>query len=183
MSLTAVKTAIVDAFKLAIPDLRTCETHGGRFDEKELQRISRRPPALFVAALGMGDFEDRAGSNSYEIRFGVFLIAKDQPGQQRAEVCELLAEAVLKTLKGNRWDQDAVESRPSNIAASNLYGANIDRHSVAMWAVTWRQRVDLGTDIDVDQLHDFLELQHTIDLNTDSDGEPLAVDNIEIPQE
>ena len=47
------RDAIVAAIKAALPDLYTCEAHGGRFDLNELTRWSRKAPAVLVAAVSV----------------------------------------------------------------------------------------------------------------------------------
>ncbi|CUR45508.1 hypothetical protein BN2364_1067 [Alloalcanivorax xenomutans] len=183
MSLISIQQAIVDGFKAALPALQTCERHGGRFDAGELNRISRRVPALFVASLNIGDVRSGHDGLSCDVTYGAFLITKDQPGQSRDLVSLALLDAALKTVADNRWGLDAAETLPANISASNLYGANIDRQAVAMWGITWRQRMNAGSDVDDSELADFLTFHADYDVAPGVDDNPIATDHVALPQE
>ncbi|MCJ8285105.1 hypothetical protein [Halomonas sp.] len=149
----AVRQAIVTTIAQALGSHVTVEAHGGRFDRAELARYSKRAPAVLVAAMGMPRVEDRPRARPM-VQFAAFVMCRDAPGASRDTQALTLAEALVRLVPGNVWGQDNVQ-RPEQLSAENLYSGEIDRLGIAMWAVSWRQIVNLSTQRDIGDLADF----------------------------
>ncbi|EGJ49048.1 phage protein Gp37 [Desulfocurvibacter africanus] len=158
MSLTAMREAIVAKIKAELPELKTVESHGGRFDFAELKRVSARTPAAFAACLGVSDAQawGSGGEVSCSALWAVFVVvASKQRDAPRDLVAMALTQAVLGLLPDQRWGLDASRSSPGQIRADNLFSSVVDKIGVAMWGVSWRQEVDIAN-VDLSSLPDFL---------------------------
>jgi glutamine cyclotransferase len=87
------------------------------------------------------------------------------------------AEAVMRTVKLNRWGLDNAQ-KPERLAADNLFSGQLDRKGIALWAVSWQQGVSLRY-TNVAELADFTLYTATHEVG---DG-PVAEDRVELPQE
>jgi len=181
MSLITIRTAVADAIRAALPSQVRVEGHGGRFDLGELRRVSTRPPGVFVAVLA---FEEIGQYGSYQLTLAAYLVTADAPGTSRGDAALALAGGLARIVRGNRWGLDESEGVPENIAGRNLYGAAIDKHGIAMWGLTWRQRFELLDEDDPDQaLNDFITYHGEIDVDPTQNGEPTVADTVQLPQE
>lgn len=147
-----VRDAIVATIKAELPELKDCQTHGGRFDLEELKRVSRRAPAVLVSAVQIPALADNR-ANQMRVRWVAYLIVKDAPGASRDVAALDYTEALMRLVKGNDWGLKSLQ-RPENIAADNLYSGGSDRNGMALWAVSWQQVVNLSH-ADISQLADF----------------------------
>ncbi|MEX0732844.1 MAG: hypothetical protein WED00_05685 [Aquisalimonadaceae bacterium] len=181
--LYTAREAITAGIKSALPELRTCETHGGRFDRGELQRLSRRAPAVFVAALGVPSVAETPRAGLPLVGWAAFVIVSDTPQVSRDVIALDYAEALLRLIndngKGHRWGLDGAQ-KPERLAADNLYSGSLDKMRVAMWAVTWRQGIHL-TPGAISELADFAlySATHLVGGSEDPDAE----DRVELPTE
>lgn len=182
MSLLTLRQAIVDDLKANVPNLKTCEGHGGRFDATELKRVAMRAPAVFVACLGLADVEEGHDGVAGTLTWGAFVVTRDTPGSSRDQAALAVLQAILVRLPGNRWGLDQAEGRPERVSAQNLYSATVDRLGVALWAVSWRQRMVIGGELDPAMLDVFATFDARYDLDTSQDGEPVAEDTVTMPQ-
>jgi len=147
-----VRDAIVATIKEALPALKSCSSHGGRFDLQELQRWSKQAPAVLVAAVQIPALADNR-ANQMRVRWVAYLMVKDAPGASRDVAALDYTEALMRLVKGNDWGLNSMQ-RPENIAADNLYNSGSDRNGMALWAVSWQQAVNLSH-ADISQLADF----------------------------
>ncbi|TBW58554.1 DUF1834 family protein [Marinobacter halodurans] len=146
------RDAIVATIKQALPELRDCQAHGGRFDLPELQRWSRRAPAVLVAAVQVPVVADNH-TRQVQVRWVAYVVTRDTPQAARDVAALDYAEALLRCVKGNRWGLDNTQ-RPENLAAENLYSGQADRQGMALWAVSWQQGLALRA-TDLSSLADF----------------------------
>lgn len=181
MSLITLRDAIAAELAAAIPELKTCEGHGGRFDLQELRRVAAKAPAVFVACLGFGDAEEE-GDTTAELSWAAYVVTKDAPGKPRDEAALAIAQALAVHIPGNRWGLDDAEGRPEGIRGQNLYSDRLDKQGVAMWAISWRQRMNLGGAVDSAELAAFVTF-HAEHSMAPGDGEPAATDEVTLPQE
>lgn len=164
MSIDTALTSIVDGIRAALPDLKTCESHDGRFDLNELKRISTQVPAIYVAALATGSLQSDTGTE-VPVTFAAYVITRDQPKSPRDRQARLLVDALLALLNGNTWNDDNIIEAPMRVRSQNLYSAGSDRSGVAMWAVTFTHQVRIN-EFDASTLDDFLTFA-----GTSTDGE------------
>lgn len=159
MSIDTALTSIVDGINIALPDLKTCDSHDGRFDIKELQRISTSAPAIYVAALATGSLQSDT-STQVPVTFAAYVITRDQPKAPRDKQARLFVDALLALLDGNTWNDDNITEAPMRVRSQNLYSAGSDRNGVAMWAVTFTHLVQIDQ-LDTSTLDDFLTFAGT----------------------
>lgn len=183
MTLSEILDTIAAAIRAALPALKSCEAHGGRFDAQELMRVAAKAPALFVAITRVNNLRLEYGERKAELMFAGFIVTKDTPGADRAQMALTILQALAGIIPDNRWNIDGAESLPTNIEAQNLFSAALDKKGVAMWAISWRQTFAIAQEVDVAALNDFLTAHIEHDIDTGQDGEPLAQDDIAIPQE
>jgi phage gp37-like protein len=174
----AAREAIVAAVDAALPELRTCQSHGGRFDRGELQRLSRRAPAVLVAVLGIPGLDDGAGAGRAAVRWGAYVLTRDTPAVRRDVAVLDYAEALMRLVRGNRWALGSAQ-RPRRIGADNLYSGELDKHGIALWAVTWEQEIAFAPR-DLADLADWTLYSATHQVGGADD--PDAEDRVELPQ-
>jgi len=156
MGLIAMREAIVAKIGTELPELRVVEPHGGRFDLQELRRVSTLSPGAFVACLQVADADDSTGDASGDVLWAVFVtVSASRRDAPRDLVAMALAQGILALLPGQRWGREDAETIPRQIRADNLFSSEIDKHGVAMWAVSWRQRCVLKPG-EASDLPDFL---------------------------
>ncbi len=145
---TQTQQAAVAALKQALPGLRTCEVYAGEFSGGELSRGSLAAPAVLVACLGAtrGD-EHGSGEYDFVARFAAYCLTRHAGSRaQRGVLAQELAEGVLAALEGSRFGLRGL-SAAKVTRLDNLYGEAFDKAGVALWAVSWEQRIKLGADV------------------------------------
>lgn len=149
-----VRDAIVASLSTALGQPVDVETHPGRFNAQELRRYSKKAPVVLVAAMSVPTFEDEPRPGQAVVQWAAFVVTKDAPGNSRDAQAITLSEAVMQHIRRNDWGNSDV-SKPERVNAENLYSAEIDKVGVAMWAVSWRQKVAMQPVKDVSELADF----------------------------
>ena len=170
------RDAIVSAIKPALPDLYTCEAHGGRFDLNELNRWCKQAPAVLAAAVSVPSIED-GPTRIAEVRWVAYLVTRDTAQSTRDVAALDYSEALMRLVRKNTWQLDNTHN-PTRVAAENLYSGQLDRHGIALWAVSWQQGISLRN-TDIAELADFTLYTATHEVG---DG-PVAEDRVELPQE
>lgn len=178
MSLETLRTGIVNNIDAITPDNVTCDSHGGRFDEKELRRVSAKAPAAFVAVLGFNDLKESGGAYEAIVSWGIFVVAKDTPKAPRDLVALSIVDVLARHVPENTWDMDTVLGKPVGVRADNLFAASIDKIGVAMWAITWRQHMQLGQSSTA-AFDIFETFDAKFPVGTDA---PVAEDKVNLPQ-
>lgn len=154
MSWLTTRTAIVAAINTAIPALNTCQAHGGRFTLEDLRRYSLRSPAVLVSLLG-GTTRIEAGTTVTPRRWVVFVITRGESDDKRDAQAIAIAQTVCGLIPNNRWSDDNNHA-PADVTDDNLYNVTLDKHGVALWAVSWEQGYDIEPDSS--SLDDFVTL-------------------------
>jgi hypothetical protein len=145
--LNAIKTAI----NSALPELRRCEVHGGRFDLAELKRVATQTPAVFVSLLGTTELSASGTSEKdIELNIAIYIVTSDKVQLSRSVSIINLAQAIMMLVDMNQWQVTGKRGTPKDISSQNLYSGDIDRNGIAMWAISFKQKVRLGTDIWLD---------------------------------
>jgi hypothetical protein len=164
MSLDAVLDSMAAYTKLKLTELRTSEMAGGRIMLEETQRRSFPLPAAYFACTGTRDGKMIAGKFRTRGLFLLVLIVKSnvagQPvPQDRAHGIARFAGRALKMVAAAKtWGNAEVEGVPEKVASTTPYSAAIDKHGVALWAITWEQQLVLSDDEVPVPLDDFLLL-------------------------
>ena len=127
----------------ALPALKTCAVHDGRFQAAELRRWSLRAPAVLVAWLGTPRTETPGVPwTDCEQQLAAFVVTRDAPGLPRGKAARAIAAALLLLIPRARWGLSGTGAA-ERLQARNLFSAEIDKANVALWAVTWRQALRL----------------------------------------
>lgn len=181
MSLLTIRDAIAAAIKPSLIGIKTCEGHAGRFDLNEIKRIATKAPALYLSISQIENINDDGNEINATIHWVAFIITRDIPGTERDVSALAYVQALISLLPGNNWALDETETTPKKINAKNLYTANIDKKGIAMWAVSWSQRMMIGTELDLTILNNFVtyHAEHSL---VEGPDEPAAIDNQNIPQ-
>ncbi|KAB7624323.1 hypothetical protein [Alkalilimnicola sp. S0819] len=180
MRLLSFRDAVVAGISQALTELKSCEAHGGRFDEKELRRYALRAPAVLVAVRRIPAL---AAENEITptLTCAAFVVTRDARGRPRDAAGLALVEALLQVVANNTWGLDWAH-RPQRLEADNLYSAALDKQGVALWGVAWQQAVDLAPEVDSATLADFITHHQDYDL-APADGTADASDTITLAQE
>ncbi len=181
MILTELRDAMLTQIQAAVPSLKEVKPHGGRFSLEELKAASVRSPSVRVACLGFQDISASDGGATVNAVWGAFIIAGDQaePRLSRDSAALAIAGALSLLIPDNCWGKEEAVDGAKNVKAENLFSREIEKNGIALWAVTWRQDVDLAAE-DLSGLDDFLRCHVDWDIN--QDGEVDATDDIELPQ-
>lgn len=182
MTLNEILQAIATEIKNKITPLRTCDTHGGRFDLQELLRVAAQSPGVFVSIVSVDDVKSLHGEFEALITFGAFSVAKDTPSADRSAMGLTIVQALASVIPNNMWGLDESVTKPESINAKNLYSGALDKKGVSLWGTTWRQRMSLGTAVNVSDLGDFLLMHMDYDVDADQENEPTTTDDIQLPQ-
>ena len=144
MRIIDLLTAIQTDFKAHFTSLKTCELHGGRFDLEEMKRFAGRAPAIYISVLGSPNISSSGnGERDVALTIVAFVVTTDRTGLSRFEAAVNLVESLLSHIPDNRWGQSGVFA-PEQLSSRNFYNGSIDRKGVALWGVTWRQKLRLG---------------------------------------
>ncbi|MDH4122376.1 MAG: hypothetical protein OEV94_11805 [Deltaproteobacteria bacterium] len=186
--LIQIRDQIVAALAPLVPG-GNCQAHDGRFNLDNLKTLATKTPALLAACLGIPKIEMQSqGDYRLTAQWAVFVLGKDLPAAGgaaktgRGAAALALAQAVLLTTAGNRWGAANTQA-PTDLKAENLFSAPADQAAgLALWAVSWRQTVEVQamTAADIAALNDFLRFYADWDL-APKDGTPEAQDHINLP--
>jgi len=139
-----MQQAAVAAIKAAVPGILTCAAYAGEFSGGDLQRASVQSPAVLVACLGCargGDVD--CGDVDWLCRFTAYCMVRSSANRgDRADGALALAWKIVPAVDASRFGLTGVW--PAKVTRiDNLYAADWDKASVALWAVTWEQQARL----------------------------------------
>jgi len=181
MNLLDYRSAVKDGLTAGLPSLRAVEAFGGRVDSRELQRMLAAAPAAHVAVLGVNPATQlRGGAVALSVDTAVFLTTASRPGTPRDAAALTLLDALLRLIPESDWGLDSDVQPPTGIRAQNLYGAEIDKKGLALWAVTWRQQIFVGG-TDEALLDAFVTFHADYDMG-DTVNTPEPSDDVSLPQ-
>ena len=146
LRLNALLAGIAAGVREALPGLKTCAVHDGRFRAAELGRWALRAPAVLVAWLGTPKTETPGVLwTDCDHQFGAFVVTRDSPGLKRGQAARSIVYVLLLLLPRARWGffSAAGIGAAEQVRAANLYSGEVDKAGVALWAVTWRQALRL----------------------------------------
>lgn len=145
--------------------------------------MSAKAPAVFVAVLGFNDLQVVSGSYEAAVSWGAFVVAKDKHGQPRDLVAASVVDLLALIIPDNNWELPETIGTPVGVRGDNLFSAAVDKIGVAMWAVTWRQRMQIGqvmTNSDLAALDIFKTFDAKFPVKADA---PVAEDQVSLPQD
>lgn len=156
MNIDRLQDAMVNEAKTLLPDLRTCKKHAGRISIEELATLSVASPALLIAFLGTDKVEENGTEEMIvPCRFAAYVITQDAKELPRDTSAKNLVEALLAWIPNQRFKAFDLNppiycSTPEQVVATNLYDGAVRSKVVALWAVSWMQRVTIGKSIFTD---------------------------------
>ena len=123
-------------------------------EEAEIARVCLKSPALLVSILDVLSVDHAGGASAANLRMGVYLItAPGRTGLSPDSAALAILPGVLARIDGEDWDLPDVVSRPDRLRADNLYSGKLGNIGLlALWGVSWEQRVklpDAGPDEDI----------------------------------
>ncbi|MEG2173833.1 MAG: hypothetical protein RRY29_11350 [Desulfovibrionaceae bacterium] len=149
------RKAIVDSLHSTFPHSVNIAPFAGQITPAELARLGMNSPALRVAVLGTDGTESKGGAPHATLAMAIFIITATGSGGQPAEAAALkLVGHVLAHTVGNRWGMDA--AIPTNVRAENCHTGELNANNTALWAVTFKQSVDISSCLILPELDDFL---------------------------
>jgi hypothetical protein len=173
VSLVSLRDGALAAIQAALPPNVNLEAHGGRFDLEELKRMAAKAPCVRLAVLGVDDAQQtRSGEAELLARLGAFVVAKAAPGLTRDRAALAIVDTILGVVPGNRFSLDATQPA-GDVRADNLYSGDVDQAGVAMWAVSWHQKVFEGG-VDTSTLAVFQTLDAKYPLTDGTSTTPVA---------
>lgn len=149
-----LRRAIVADLAAKLPAV-TVEGLGGQLNEAELARLAVRSPSVHVALMGVDGLVSKGGAPLATFSLAAIIVCgTGKKGEPAEEGALALVGGVLEALEGNRFGCD-VEA-PASVRAENLYSGELEAGHSALWAVTWKQGVDVSNNIKRPELDDFL---------------------------
>lgn len=149
------RKAIVHSLQSIFPQSINIDAFAGQLTQAELARIATAPPALRVAVLGIDGTESKASAPHATLSMAIFVITSTGRNGEPAEAAALkLVGHVLAHTVGNRWGMDA--SAPTNVRAENCHSGEMSAGNTALWAITFKQSVDISSLLILPELDDFL---------------------------
>lgn len=137
--------ALTAGLSAKLPALGACEAHPGPVTATEIARFSKRTPAVLAACVGVaGVSEAGDGRADADLRMAAFVLAGDRSGLSRDRGALAVVEGILEWLPRFHPGSGLIAAPPEQIRAENLFSGALDRAGVALWAVSWRQRLRLG---------------------------------------
>ncbi|WP_022655556.1 hypothetical protein [uncultured Desulfovibrio sp.] len=124
-------------------------------DEAELQRLCLSTPSVGVEVVGFDGVELKGRAPYVTVNMGVSVVAgPGKDGQPPSAAVLVLVTLVAGIIADQRFGMDC--TRPESVRATNITSGDQATNNVAMWALTWKQAVDVSHVIDWPELDDFL---------------------------
>lgn len=166
-SLLEARQAIADGLRDAIGAVKSVEAHGGSYTGTEVLRWSDQAPSIRVACLGVPSVDYTSGENVAQAQWGAFVLTKGQgnaPAQRRDAEALAIISAMINAMRSNTWGK-VFRSPPEAITVRNEYRPELDKKGISLWAVTWRQAVDV-LEFSLNDLVDLERVVTTYDMDT-----------------
>lgn len=130
--------------------------HGGEFNFEEISKYGfDRRAGLRLVTMG-GTSANEPPSIGAWVRFVLYVACEDAAAvaaRRRVKAIDFVDASLRIVLKqGQRWGlSEHGIGKADGVAFKNMYSRKIDDRNVALWAITWIQRIDLsdGTNLAV----------------------------------
>lgn len=133
--------AVVAAAHDYLPELKTCAIHPGRMSIEGLNKIAVRAPAVHIALLDMPVGLNHQAARGLDLALVAYVTTRDQARMPAEQSATNLVEALADWLPQNAFSRYAHPA--TNIRAANLYNTQAGKAGVALWGVSWRQKLQL----------------------------------------
>lgn len=159
----AYKEAVEAKFREMLPTSVHLFTHHGEFGEKELKAYLVKAPAVILAPVGMPTASVAGPNVMATIGYAAFVLTRSKPELDRGDAALMITETILSFLP---YEPFGLARKPVDVEAANLYSGQIDSQGMALWAVRWRQVLELAAkdDCRYAELDDFLRLHATYEI-------------------
>lgn len=149
-SFEPVVDAILDAAREGLPNLAMCEPYAGQFGQDGPKRGAVAAPGFFLAALDAPPAQEQPGDgrHAFEVRFAAYCLSRNARGaaDRGSDAMTMAAEWALQ-VTDQHWGLAPQVEQAQLEAVQNLYSAELDNKGFGLWAVTWRQVINLGASI------------------------------------
>lgn len=175
------KEAVEARFRALLPTSVHLFTHHGEFGESELKSYLVKAPCVILAPVGMPKASVAGPNVMAEIGYAAFVLTRSRPEMDRGEAALMITETILGFLP---YEPFGLARKPSDVEAANLYSGKIDNAGMALWAVRWRQVIELAAkdDCRYQELDDFLRLHATYQVEHPDDPNNWdAPQTVELP--
>jgi hypothetical protein len=145
MAISDLRSDYVALFAAALPTADVV-ARDGRLDATEIKRWSMRPPVVAVTLLGIDgapSVESIPEQVTVRLRWGMFLLASSTAGAKRGDNCLEMLQAAMSAVRLRSTYSDTGARQIADLRADSLYGGDIDKQGIAIWAVSWTQLYDL----------------------------------------
>ena len=142
-----------------LPPVVTVMELSNTADAAALNRLSMASPAVGVEIVGTDGLTVKGGSPYVNASVGVSVVCTptldaDGTGKDATEAALALVTLVMANLADQTFGLDA--GRPDSVRATNLTDGEIETDGTALWAITWKQSLDVSNVITRPDLDDFL---------------------------
>lgn len=120
-------------------------THGGDFDRFELKRYAKQTPAIVIAILKADAISSEGGVPICDVMVSAMVLTQDKPALPKDVGALVVVDLLLNILcrfPSQVWGLTNARA-VKDARAMNCYTKEIDQEGVAIWAVAWRQGVEL----------------------------------------
>ncbi|TGG92528.1 hypothetical protein E4656_13750 [Natronospirillum operosum] len=149
-SFEPVQDAILAAAKAALPGLVMCEPYAGQFGQDGPSRGRMATPGFFLAALDAPPATEQPGEGriAFEVRWAAYCLSRNAGGAaDRGRDAMALATQWAVQVQDAQWGMAPQVEQAAIEGVQNLYSAELDNKGFGLWAVTWRQVINLGGSI------------------------------------
>lgn len=176
MSLVSYLNELRDNADAFLPDNVNVYLHIGRFGANEISRYAIRCPALVLAVAGAENVVRVGGAYRAPMTVTAFCIGKEITTEDRGSMALTVADVFMEYLLFGTLPEDG--STPSDIDLENGYSEQLDKFGLALFAVTFKQQVQVDRRVSWEELDDFLLFRGTYDLPDSIDGDDETVDHV-----
>lgn len=139
------RSAAVSCFKVAMPELRSCEEQFGRFNLEDLERTTITVPSLRMAVLDVSMATTAGGTQDAELRCAAFVITEGKARDKQAWAIAEIVSVMLHT--SQRFGLTALKA-PETIKIQPVISGGLKSKAVSVIAVEWKQTLlALGTSV------------------------------------
>lgn len=179
--LIAYNEAVKTVFREKLPTEVALVKHHGEFGEKEIKAYLVKAPCVILAPLGLPDMKPMGPNVFATVQYAAFILTRSKPELERGDAAMAIAEVIATFLP---YEGFGLARKPADVEAANLYSGTIDQMGMSLWAVRWRQVVELAAkdDCTYSDLADFLRLDATYQLDAVDDPDDWdAAQTVELP--
>ncbi|MGE4310289.1 hypothetical protein [Desulfovibrio sp.] len=157
--LDLLRANIATHLRNTLPPMVTVMELANTADATALDRLSMASPAVSVEIVGTDGLTVKGGAPYVNVSIAVSVVCTptldaDGTGKDATEAALALVTLVMANLADQTFGLDA--GRPDSVRATNLTDGEIETDGTALWAITWKQSMDVSNVITRPDLDDFL---------------------------